>query len=35
MWIRFYLKIKLDDGIKVIERYILFGIVYNFFKIII
>lgn len=32
MWIRFYLKTKLDDGIKAIERYISSGTVYNFFK---
>lgn len=31
MWIRFYLKTKLDDGIKAIERYISSGTVYNFF----
>lgn len=32
MWIRFYLKTKLDDGIKAIERYISSGTVYTFFK---
>lgn len=32
MWIRFYLKTKLDDGMKAIERYISSGTVYNFFK---
>lgn len=31
MWIRFYLKTKLDDGIKAIERYISSGTVYNIF----
>lgn len=31
MWIRFYLKTKLDDVIKAIERYISSGTVYNFF----
>lgn len=31
MWIRFYLKTKLGDGIKAIERYISSGTVYNFF----
>lgn len=31
MWIRFYLKTKLDDGIKAIERYISSGTVYKFF----
>lgn len=31
MWIRFYLKTKLDDGIKAIERYISSETVYNFF----
>lgn len=31
MWITFYLKTKLDDGIKAIERYISSGTVYNFF----
>lgn len=31
MWIRFYLKTKLDDGIKAIERYISSGTAYNFF----